>query len=97
MGLDGVFGGSIKRLDPEMLFDPLEKQFHLPTAFVQLGDRKCRQSKIVGQKTKTLAGRNIEESNPAKFVWIIPRRKSACKKDGLIAQDTGSPIDGMGV
>jgi len=27
LGLDGVFGSSVKRLDPEMLFDPFEKQF----------------------------------------------------------------------
>ncbi|MCK9231131.1 MAG: hypothetical protein RBS58_10770 [Syntrophales bacterium] len=53
-GLDGVLGGAIKSLDSEMLFDPLEKQLHLPAVAIQFGDRLHRQRKIVGQKHKAL-------------------------------------------
>ena len=29
----------VKRLDPKVLFDPAEEQFHLPAELVELGDR----------------------------------------------------------
>ncbi len=31
---DGIQGGAQKRFDLEVLFDPLEEEFHLPAAFV---------------------------------------------------------------
>jgi len=37
-----------------MLLDPLEKEFDLPAAFVELCDRECRQRKVVGQKDEPL-------------------------------------------
>ena len=52
LGLDGIFGGAIKGLDPEMLFDPLEKQLHLPSAAIKIGNRDGRKDEVVGQKHK---------------------------------------------
>ena len=34
----------------EMLLDPAEQQFDLPTAFVEGGDFDCRSGKIVGEE-----------------------------------------------
>ena len=52
LGLDGILGGTIKGLDPEMLFDPLEKQLHLPAAAIKIGNRDGGQDEVVGQKHK---------------------------------------------
>ena len=38
LSFDGIFGGAIKGLDPEMLFDPFEKQLDLPAATIEVGD-----------------------------------------------------------
>ena len=48
LGLHGVLGSPIKILDPKMLLDPFEEQFHPPAAFVKLGDDDCRKRKVVG-------------------------------------------------
>ena len=52
LSLDSVFGSTIKSLDSEMLLDPFEKQFHLPAAAIQIGNRSGWQHKVVGQKHK---------------------------------------------
>ncbi len=36
--LDRIFRRPKEPLDPKMLFDPLEEQLHLPTAFVERAD-----------------------------------------------------------
>ena len=38
--LHGVFRRAVELLDPQMLFDPLEEEFDLPTAAIQFGDRQ---------------------------------------------------------
>jgi hypothetical protein len=38
---DGVFGRAEERLNAQVLLDPFEEQFHLPAAFVELGDGEC--------------------------------------------------------
>ena len=48
LSFDCILGSAIKGLDPEMLLDPLEKQFHLPTAAIKIGNRDGRQEKVVG-------------------------------------------------
>jgi hypothetical protein len=48
LGLDGIFGRTIKGFDPEMLFDPLEKQFDLPATVVKLCDGQRWKDKVVG-------------------------------------------------
>ena len=49
LGFDGVGRRADEPLDPQMLFDPLEEQFYLPTALVYQGDGQCRQNEVVGQ------------------------------------------------
>ena len=50
LGFDSILGGAIESLDSEVLLDPFEKQFHLPSAAIQIGDRYGRQGKVVCQK-----------------------------------------------
>lgn len=39
MSLHGILGGAIKGLDPEMLFDPFEKQFYLPSGAIKVSGK----------------------------------------------------------
>jgi hypothetical protein len=42
LSFDGILGGSIKRFDAKVLFDPFEKYFNLSATLKQLGDGQCR-------------------------------------------------------
>ena len=46
----GVLRGAVEALDPQVLFDPFEEQFHLPSAFVQRADCQRRQRELIGQE-----------------------------------------------
>ena len=47
---DGVFAGPEEALDLEILLDPFEKEFDLPAALVDGGDRRSRQREIIGNE-----------------------------------------------
>lgn len=72
LGLHGVFRSAEKTLDAQMLFDPFEEVFHLPSLLVELGDGDGGQKKVVGQKHQGFVGPGIVISYPAEFVRIIP-------------------------
>ena len=63
--LDGVDRGAKKRLDSQVLFDPLEEQFDLPSQFVQLANGQCIQLKIVGQKDECSLLFFVSKRNPS--------------------------------
>jgi len=54
MPLHRIDRSSVKRLDPQVLLDPLKEQLHLPALLVDAGDRLCRDVEI-------------ERSNPRNF------------------------------
>jgi hypothetical protein len=41
LSFDGIFGGAVERFNSEMLFDPTEEQFDLPTTPIHVGDGEC--------------------------------------------------------
>jgi len=47
---DRVFGGTQERFYFEMLLDPLEEEFNVPTGFVELGDGQSRKFEVVGEE-----------------------------------------------
>ena len=47
LSLHSVYAGAEKCLDSKVLFDPFEKDFYPPTAFVKLSNCQGWQSKIV--------------------------------------------------
>ena len=71
LSLYGVLACSVKILDPEMLFDPFEEQFHPPATFVELSNDEGRKGKIVGQKNKNLVCFGIVIFDAAKLVRVI--------------------------
>jgi len=42
LGFYGILGGSIKRFDTKVLFDPFEKDLDLPATLKQFGNGQCR-------------------------------------------------------
>ena len=44
---DRIFGFSPETLDLEVLFDPFEKQLHLPPVFIEQGDVLCAEVEVV--------------------------------------------------
>src|ERR1039458_5082517 len=71
LGLDGVVGRAEEVLDAQVLLDPLEKQFHLPAAFVELGNEEGRQVEVIGQEHQDLPGLRVFIANPAQAVGIV--------------------------
>ena len=78
-----------------MLFDPFEKEFHLPTAFVKLCNGERRQRKIVGQKYQPFFCDVVEEFNAPKFVWIIFLGVEVVQDNGFISKQSLIFIDGV--
>ena len=90
---DGILGLAPKGLDAEMLLNPLEEKFHLPTVSVKQGD-------VLGGKVEVVS---IVDERPAE-VWcviddtsevggIIPFVPFACETDGLVEQDIVLSVD----
>src|SRR5659263_267328 len=59
--LHGVLGSSEERLDPKVLLDPPEEEFHLPPLLVEQGDALRGKSKIVRQENEFLLVQDVEE------------------------------------
>ncbi len=78
-----------------MLLDPFEKQFDLPTAAVQLGDRERRQGEVVAQEDQCLLGLGVLEANAAQRRFEAHARVKAREQHGLIADQSGGAIDRM--
>ncbi len=74
MGLHRVLRGAVKTLDAQILFDPLEEEFHLPALFVEFGYGSGGQQKVVGQKHQGFVGLGVVISHATDFVGIIPGR-----------------------
>ena len=71
--LHGVLAVTQKMLNTQMLLDPFEEQFNLPTTFVQSRNRRCWQRSIVRQEHQSLPGIGIFKTNPAQIFWKIFR------------------------
>jgi len=76
-----------------MLFDPFEKQLHLPTRLVERADCRGRQGEIVGHKYQRFSGLGILESNAAQMFGIVLAAGGADECDGLVANDACTSID----
>ena len=92
LGVDRVLAGAIKHLDSEVLFDPLEEEFDLPSVFVDGGDSQCRQLEIVCQERETLLVHLVKISNASDQlrVTLLPFRTA--QADALIAPQSGGLV-----
>jgi len=91
--LDGVLAVAQKLLDAQMLFDPFEEQFDLPSVLVERCNRQRWQHKIVGQKYQSLAALGVFESNSPQVLWVIVRGIKPVEQYRLIANDACRSVD----
>jgi hypothetical protein len=96
LGFDGVLGGAEETLDAQVLLDPLEEQLHLPAAFVERGNGERRQSEVVGEKYKTLAGL-VAIADAAQMLRVMRFGVEAVQSDRLIADHSSAALGGRRV
>ena len=86
--LDGVLAGTQKRLDPQVLLDPFEKQFHLPALAVKICNKLGLKRKVVGQKRDAFAA-VVFGDDPPKGCRVIFAGVENCQHARLIADNAG--------
>lgn len=87
-----LYSNSILRFSPEgfdtqMLFNPLEKQFHLPSVAVKKGNVFCFEIEVVcvvGEGPSKVRG--IEYDAPERN-WIVSTVSRSCESDRLVSKD----------
>ena len=75
-----------------MLFDPLEEQFHLPSALVECADARGRQGHLIREEDERLAGLGILETDAAQVVGVVLLGVVAIQRDDLVADQAGTAI-----
>ena len=84
----------VKRLDPQVLFDPAEEQFDVPAELVEFGDRQRGLKEVVRQEGQVAVVFSIVKTDPTKRLGIIDLRVGAGQGDGLIGSQVHGFIDG---
>lgn len=92
--LDRIDRGAVEGLDPQILFDPLEEQFHLPATLVQLCDGQRRQSKVVCKEHESLVDIRGVIADATKLGWVKPRGFRPTQNDCLIASQSRGFVHG---
>lgn len=87
LGANRILTGPVKRFDPQMLFDPLEKEFNLPAVFIQQGNGLGAHGKVVGQENQKAFVFRIKNPNAAKWSGIFLLHIEVDEGDSLIADD----------
>ena len=67
---DSILSCAPEFLDFEVLFEPLEEQFYLPTILVKIGNLQCGQFCGISQEHELTTLLLIEESYKPKMLWI---------------------------
>jgi len=93
LGLDGVLGGPVEGLDPQVLLEPTEEEFHLPAALLELGDGQRGQGEVVGEEDEPAAVFRIEVANPPEAFRVALVAGEAEVPDDLIGGDPARPVD----
>ena len=83
--LHRVLAGAEEDLDTQMLLDPFEEQFDLPTLAVQGGNQIGLEREVVGQKHQAFAC-VVLDHHAAKRCRVVLAREIGCEHAGLIAQ-----------
>src|SRR6266851_753471 len=89
--------GAIERFDPQMLLDPFEEQFHLPSRLVDLGDCKCRKHEVVGEKLKPLLRWYVQITYAPQLLGVGFGGVESGQNDRVIRSDSSALVHGMRV
>ena len=68
---DCILGSAPELLDFEVLLEPLEEQFYLPSVLVEVGYLLGRQVHRIGQEHELSVLFFIIESDEAQMFWIV--------------------------
>src|SRR5665213_1508931 len=82
-----VLGSAVEAFDAQVLLDPLEEQFHLPSAPVQGANGQRRQGELVGQEYQVLAGLGIAIADATQVGGVMLGGIEAVESDGLVAHE----------
>ena len=89
---DSILGVTPERLDLKVLFDPLEKEFHLPTVAVKQRDILGLEIEVVGVVNEGASKIGDIEYDTPEFGRIVVAIPFACKSNSLVGKHTVSSI-----
>lgn len=84
--LHGVLRSPIEGLDPNVLLDPSEEQFDLPTKLIKQSDGQCGQGEVVRQERQVAIIDSVVEPDKAKSFGEGVVGIEAGQNDRLIAR-----------
>lgn len=94
--LHRVLARAQETLDAKVLFDPLEKQFHLPVTFVPCSNAQREQRLVVGQEDQRLARGRLLDANAAQLLGIALGEVRVVEVNRLVRDQACSPPCGRG-
>ena len=97
MGFDRIFALAEEGLDPQVLFDPFEKQLHPPAIFIELRYGHSGKRKIVRKEHQRFSGFRIVELDAPQGTIEPFSRVVARQYDGLIADQPCRAINIAGI
>ena len=97
LGFYCVFGRAIEGLDSEVLLDPFEEQFDVPSTLVDACDGDGRQASVVGEEDETLAGFGIDEADAPQLFGVVAFALGGLQADALIAAQADALVDRSGL
>jgi len=88
LSADCVWSCSEEAFDSQVLFDPAEEEFDLPSHFVEPGDGRRRQVKMVAQQDEIAARIGVKDPHPTQRPGKELSGLSGCKLADLITADS---------
>lgn len=80
-----------------MLFDPSEEEFDFPAAAVQFGKGEWGKGELIGEKNQGSILFDIMVFDAPELFRIVGGSVKAGEQNGLIADQSGGAVDGMGI
>jgi len=88
--------GAVKRLDPQVLLDPLEEKLDLPAVLVDRGHGQRGQLEMVGDEGQRFAGFRVHVANAPKPFGVVCFAFGAFETYDLVASKTTCTIHHIG-
>ena len=88
--------GAVKRLDPQVLLDPLEEKFDLPAVLVDRGHGQRGQLEMVGDEGQRFSGFRVHVADAPEPFGIVCFALGALEPYDLVAPKTGCTIHRVG-
>jgi len=95
LGLDGVLTEPEKRLDSQILLDPLEEQLDLPAGFVCLRNYEAGDLEVVCDEDQELSSLRIQVTDSAQIEREARFGSFAGQANGLIGSQASGLVDGV--